>query len=128
VDIGLTLLRYAELQRLIPSTVLAVLALFTGFVLSTLHHMLVEILANLKSVEITGSNAMASVLVKMEQFNKPVDIEGLLKKHLSRKLVLLYPVVKAFVSVIDAHPPLQLRIHVIKEYHQRIFETWGLTT
>ena len=123
-----TLIEPATVTELAFSTSLAILALITAFILSTCYSMLEEILADLKSVEITGSNAMASVLVKMEQFNKPVDIEGLLKKHLSRKLVLLYPVVKAFITIIDVHPPLQLRIHVIKEYHQRIFETWGLTT
>jgi heat shock protein HtpX len=123
-----TLIEPATVTELAFSASLAILALITAFILSTYYSMLVETLADLKSVEITGSDALASALVKMEQFNKPVDIEGLLKKHLGRKFALLYPVVRAFISVIDAHPPLQLRIHVIKEYHQRIFETRGLAT
>jgi Zn-dependent protease with chaperone function len=90
--------------------------------------MLEEILADLKSVEITGSDALANALSKMELYSGSVDIKDLLKKHLGRKFALLYPVVRAFMSVIDAHPPFQLRIHVIKEYHQRIFETRSLTT
>jgi len=74
----------------------------------------------LKSVEITGSDALASALVKMEQFNKPVDIEGLLKKHLGRKFTLLYPIVRAFIIIIDAHPPLQLRIRKVSASKTRV--------
>jgi len=122
-DIGLTLLRYAGHPRLIPSTVLAVLTLLAGFVLSVHHRMLEEALADLKSVEITGSDALASVLAKTEEFKKPVDIEGLLKKHLGRKLALLYPIARAFISIIDAHPPLQLRIHMVREFYRRATKT-----
>jgi len=123
LDIGLAVLRGVESSRLLLSTVLAILTLFAGFVLSVHHRMLGETLADLKSVEITGSDALASALVKMEQFNKPVVIEGLLKKHLGQKFALLYPVLKAFVVIIDAHPPLQLRIHVVREYYRRVAKT-----
>jgi hypothetical protein len=123
LDIGLAVLRGVESSRLLLSTVLAILTLFAGFVLSVHHRMLGETLADLKSVEITGSDALASALVKMEQFNKPVDIEGLLKKHLGQKFALLYPVLKAFIIIIDAHPPLQLRIHVVREYYRRLAKT-----
>jgi heat shock protein HtpX len=123
LDVELAVLGGVESSRLFLSSVLAVLALFAGFVLSVHHRMLVETLADLKSVEITGSDALASVLVKMEQFNKPVDIEGLLKKHLGRKFTLLYPIARAFISIIDAHPPLQLRIRVVREYYRRVAKT-----
>jgi heat shock protein HtpX len=123
LDIGLAVLRGVESSRLLLSTVLAILTLFAGFVLSVHHRMLGETLADLKSVEITGSDALASALVKMEQFNKPVDIEGLLKKHLGQKFALLYPVLKAFIIIIDAHPPLQLRIRVVREYYRRVAKT-----
>jgi Zn-dependent protease with chaperone function len=110
------------------STLPAILALISAFILSTCYNMLNEILADLKSVEITGSDALATALSKMELYSGSVNIKDLLKKHLGQKFALLYPVVRAFISVIDAHPPLQLRIHVIKEYHRKIFETRGLTT
>jgi len=122
-DIGLAVLRGADPPSLFLSTMLAVLTLFAGFVLSMHYRMVEEVMADLKSVEITGSDALASVLAKIEEFNKPVDIEGLLKKHRGRKLVLFYPVVKAYITITNAYPPLHLRIHVIKEYHQRIFKT-----
>ena len=128
LDVGLAVLGGADPPGLFLSTVLAVSILLAEFILSVHYRMLVEVLADLKSVEITGSDALASVLAKIEEFNKPVDIEGLLKKHLGRKLALLYPVVKAYITITNAYPPVQLRIHVIKEYHQRIFETRSLTT
>jgi Zn-dependent protease with chaperone function len=118
-----TLIEPATVAELAFSTSLAILALITAFILSTYYSMLEEILADLKSVEITGSDALASALVKMEQFNKPVDIEGLLKKHLGRKFALLYPIVSAFIIIIDAHPPLQLRIRVVREYYRRVAKT-----
>jgi len=123
LEIGLAVLRAVDSSRLLLSTVLAILTLFAGFVLSVHHRMLGETLADLKSVEITGSNAPASVLVKMEQFNKPVDIEGLSKKHLGRRFTLLYPIARAIISIIDAHPPFQLRIHVVREYYRRVTKT-----
>ncbi|MEM0004610.1 MAG: M48 family metalloprotease [Desulfurococcaceae archaeon] len=123
LDVGLAVLGGVESSRLFLSSVLAVLALFAGFVLSVHHRMLVETLADLKSMEITGSDALASVLAKMEQFNKPVDIEGLLKKHLGLKFTLLYPIVRASITIIDAHPPLQLRIRVVREYYRRVAKT-----
>jgi Zn-dependent protease with chaperone function len=118
-----TLIEPATVTELAFSTSLAILAVITAFILSTCYSMLEEILADLKSVEIAGSDALANALSKMELYSGSVDIEGLLKKHLGRKFVLLYPIARAFISIIDAHPPLQLRIHVVREYYRRVAKT-----
>ena len=85
--------------------------------------MLEDIPANLKSVEVTSSDTLAGTLSKMEQYNGSMDIRGLLKKHLGRKFTSLYPIVRTFILIIDARQPLQLRIHVVREYYRRIIKT-----
>ena len=124
----LALLEPAETPRLLTSTLTAILALFTTFTSVIHQRMLEELVADVESVETTGSEVLADVLSKIEQVNKPVDFEGLLRRHLGRVELLFSPIVRALLLINDVHPPTQLRIRLIKEYHQRIFETRGLTT
>ena len=124
----LALLEPVETPRLFTSTLTAVLALFTTFISVIYQRMLGELVADVKSVEITGGNVLETVLSKIEQVNKPADIKGLLRKHLDYVEFLFSPIVRALLLINDVHPPTQLRIRLIKEHHQRIFETRSLTT
>ena len=124
----LALLEPVETPRLFTSTLTTALALFTTFISVIYQRMLGELVADVKSVEITGGKVLETVLSKIEQVNKPADIKGLLRKHLGHAEFLFSPIVRALLLINDVHPPTQLRIRLIKEHHQRIFETRSLTT
>jgi hypothetical protein len=53
--------------------------------------MLGELIADVKSVEITGGNVLETVLSKIERVNKPADIKGLLRRHLGHAEFLSLP-------------------------------------
>jgi Zn-dependent protease with chaperone function len=123
----LALLEPVETPRLFTSTLTAVLALFTTFISVIYQRMLGELVADVKSVEITGGNVLETVLSKIEQVNKPADIKGLLRRHLGHAEFLFSPIVRALLLINDVHPLTQLRILVIKEQYQRRTRTRNFT-
>jgi Zn-dependent protease with chaperone function len=119
----LALLKPVETPRLFTSTLIAVLALATTFISVIYQRILGELIADVKSVEITGGKVLETVLSKIERVNKLTDIKGLLRRHLGHAEFLFSPIMRALLLINDVHPLTQLRILVIKEQYQRRTKT-----